>query len=60
MNVRENGRAIKNGQPRDSGSIGHTRRRQKRQNSTTQHRTLNRWATQTPLKQGVKPGSPGG
>jgi len=40
--------AFKNGQPRDTGNIEHTRHRtmtNKTQKSTTQHRKLNRWTT---------------
>ena len=40
--------AIKNGQSRETGKIGHARHRRK-----TKHRKLKRWATRTPPKPGV-------
>ena len=52
--------AIKNGQSRDTGNIGHTRCRmntnKSKKQKKTQHRKLKRWATHTDPKKklGVK------
>ena len=55
INVRENQRAIKKTQSRDTGNIGYTKHRSKTNTTKTQHRKLKRSATRTPSKTGGEP-----
>jgi hypothetical protein len=50
INVRENRRAIRNWQSKDTGNIGYTRHGRRQAKTKTQHRKLKRWTTWTPSK----------
>ena len=56
INVRENRRAIKKSQSRETVYIGYRKHRTKttKPNAQTQHRKPNRWATRTETKTGGK------